>query len=302
LPQLELRADTRGEDSRAHDSRRCTVNRDGSFIIRGLRPGPVQLSLDFEETSRYFSIVRIEYPDDPGGMVSILPASMTRSPRLPAFSPPPTPHDLPPLPPSAPTLSSELHPLPAAVPAHDLPLLPPSPQTLSRQSHRSPPAPRDELPTRAAITQKLLPVGLSGSPPPPTLATPSETLNFFARAVPVAAPSESFSPRFPGDLPPLRLTASGLSGIRLVLSYRNGSIRGHVTFEQKYVDSDLPQQAGISHQSERSSWSTSIDIDPNGDFFIDGLAPGEYEISILSESKTIVVDEDSESRISFAII
>jgi hypothetical protein len=87
-----------------------------------------------------------------------------------------------------------------------------------------------------------------------------------------------------------------------VLSYRNGSIRGHVTFEQKYVDSDLPQQAGISHQSERSSWSTSIDIDPNGDFFIDGLAPGEYEISILSESKTIVVDEDSESRISFAII
>lgn len=51
----------------------------------------------------------------------------------------------------------------------------------------------------------------------------------------------------------------------------------------------------------RGSWSTSTEINPNGDFFIDGLAAGEYQISILSETKTIVVDKDSESRISFVI-
>jgi len=112
---------------------------------------------------------------------------------------------------------------------------------------------------------------------------------------------ESFWPRFPGDLPPLLLTENGLSGVCLVLSYRNGSIRGHVTFTQKYLDWDRRLKAGISHQSERSNWSTSTEIDPNGDFLIDGLAPGEYEISVLSETKTVVVDKDSESKVSFVV-
>jgi hypothetical protein len=86
-----------------------------------------------------------------------------------------------------------------------------------------------------------------------------------------------------------------------VLSYKNGSIRGHVTFNREDLDYDEGLQAGISYQIERGVRSTSTEIDPNGDFFIDGLAPGDYEISILSETKTIVVDKDSESRVSFVI-
>ncbi|HKA18202.1 MAG TPA: hypothetical protein VKN18_07790, partial [Blastocatellia bacterium] len=54
-------------------------------------------------------------------------------------------------------------------------------------------------------------------------------------------------------------------------------------------------------RSERGGWSTSTEIDPNGDFFFDGLAPGEYEISILSETKTVLVDNDSESIVSFVV-
>jgi hypothetical protein len=86
-----------------------------------------------------------------------------------------------------------------------------------------------------------------------------------------------------------------------VLSYKNGSIRGHVTFNREDLDYDREFHAGISHRLERGCWSTSAEIDPNGDFFIDGLAPGEYEISILSETKTVVVEKDSESRVSFVI-
>jgi hypothetical protein len=86
-----------------------------------------------------------------------------------------------------------------------------------------------------------------------------------------------------------------------VLSYKNGSIRGHVTFNRENLDYDRELRARISYGSEKGSWSTSTEIDPNGDFFFDGLAAGEYEISILSETKTIVVDNDSESRISFVI-
>ncbi|HKA19114.1 MAG TPA: hypothetical protein VKN18_12565, partial [Blastocatellia bacterium] len=288
LAQLKLQADTQVED--AHDSRSCTVNSDGRFTIRGLRPGPVQLSLDFEKTSKYFSIVRIEYPDDAGRIVSILPASTTCSRELRFFGPRAT-ADLPPPPPSAPTLSPELHPLPPApLPAHDLLPLPPSAPTLSRG-----PAPPKQLPpSQRTITQGLRPVGSHLSPPPPTVSRSSPPLNVLAQAAPVGAPSESLWPLFPGDLPPLLLSEHGLSGVRMVLSYRNGSIRGHVTFKQKNLNFDRQLKAGISHRSERGGWSTSTEIDPNGDFFFDGLAPGEYEISILSETKTVLVDNDSE--------
>jgi len=86
-----------------------------------------------------------------------------------------------------------------------------------------------------------------------------------------------------------------------VLSYKDGSIRGHVSFKDENLHRDRPLQAGISQRFERGCWSTSRDIDPNGDFLIEGLEPGEYQVSILSETKTIVVDCDSESRVSFVI-
>ena len=267
LAQLKLRADMQRQASSGHHSRGCTVKSDGRFVIRGVRPGPVHLSLEFEEMAKYFSIVRIEYPDDAGETVSILPASMTHTPRLPPFCPPTIPKDLSPLP-KAPMVSPEVHLLP--------------------------PAPPNQFPSQPTIGRILLSSDYHASHPSPIpIVLPQEA--------PVAVPSELLGPRFPDDLPPLQLSEHGLSGVRLVLSYKNGSIRGHVTFNRENLNYDRPLQAGISRGSERGSWSTSTEIDPNGDFFIDGLAAGEYEISILSETKTIVVDNDSESRISFVI-
>ena len=237
---------------------------DGRFVIRGLRPGLVHLSLEFEEMAKYFSIVRLEYPDDSGETMSILPASMTLTPKLPSFCTPTIPKDVSPLP-KAPTVSPEVH------------LLPPAPPNKSPS------------PTIGSILQSS---DYRTSPLPIPVFLPQEA--------PVV-PSELLGPRFPGDLPPLQLSEHGLSGVRLVLSYKNGCIRGHVTFNRENLDYERPPRAGISHGSERGSWSTSTEIDPNGDFFIDGLAPGEYKISVLSETKTIVVDNDFESRISFVI-
>ena len=264
LAQLKLCADMHSQASTGQHSRGCTVKSDGCFVIRGLRPGPVHLSLGFEEMARYFSIVRIEYEDDAGETVSILPASMTLTPKLPSFCTLTIPKDLSPLP-KAPSISPEVH------------LLPPAPPNQSPSPTIGP-----ILQSSDYRTSPLSPIPI-------------------VQEAPVAVPSELLGPRFPGDLPPLQLSEHGLSGVRLVLSYKNGSIRGHVAFNRENLDYDRPLQAGISHGSERRSWSTSTEIDPNGDFLIDGLAPGEYKISILSETKTIVVDNDSESRISFVI-
>ena len=263
LTQVKLRADMQHQASSGHHSRGCTVKSDGRFVIRGLRPGPVHLSLDFDEASYYFSIVRIEYPDDAGETVSVLP--MTLTPQLPSFCTLTIPKDLSPLP-KAPTVSPEVHFLP--------------------------PAPPNQFPPPPTIGSISLSSDYRTSPLSPIpIALPQQAL--------VAGPSELPGPRFSGDLPPLQLSEHGLSGVRLVLSYKNGCIRGHVTYKRENLDCD---EAGISYRTGRGSrCSTSTEIDPNGDFFIDGLAPGEYEISILSETKSIVVDNDCESRISFVI-
>jgi protocatechuate 3,4-dioxygenase beta subunit len=323
LEQLKLQAYMQA--SIGNHIRGCTVKSDGRFVICGLRPGPVHWSLEFEETSKYFSIVRIEYPDDSGETVSILPTPMSFSPKLPSFSPPAPPNALPPMPPAPPNTlpprqvaPPNISPPPPPGPLNTSPLLPPTPlntvpplptptPALSPELHSLPPAQLNKfLPT---IT-----VADSDSPRP--WPAPNHT----PQSARVAAPSELLGPRFPGDLPPLQLTEHGLSDVRLVLSYQNGSIRGHVTFKREDLDSDPQLKAHISHRSE-SSWPRSANIDPNGDFFVDGLAPGEYEVSILSSAydlevvkgvhrlrrtrnegtKTIVVDKDSESRISFVI-
>jgi hypothetical protein len=84
-------------------------------------------------------------------------------------------------------------------------------------------------------------------------------------------------------------------------SYKNGSIREVVTFSRENLDYDRPLQAGISMDRRGAVGPRRLRLIPTANSLIDGLAAGEYEISILSETKTIVVDNDSESRISFVI-
>jgi hypothetical protein len=95
--------------------------------------------------------------------------------------------------------------------------------------------------------------------------------------------------------------------VRIVLLYKNGSIRGHVTSARGKLDSDTRLKAGISQRSEKSRWSTSTEVDVNGNFLMDGLEAGEYairiygEMGVLSETKTVIVNSDSETKVSFVI-
>jgi hypothetical protein len=190
LAQLRLRTESAGSDGVGRDSREAAVNSDGSFMIRGLRPGQVRLSLGYGDVSWYFSMVRIEYKG-PGGMTQTIPA---------------------------------------------------------------------------------------------------------------------FSLRHRWDAAPLLLGETGLKGVRIILLYKGGSIRGHVTIARGKLDSDTPLSAGISQYTNNGGgWSTSRELDVNGNFLMDGLEPGEYEISIddrsgrMPQTKTVIVNKDSETKISFVI-
>ena len=189
LAQLKVHTTSDRHDI-GYDSREAAVNSDGSFNIRGLRPGRVRVDLGYEEARKYFSMLRIQYRDA-GGEIRVIPVTTIWS---------------------------------------------------------------------------------------------------------------------PWDMPSLPLGESGLKGMRIVVSYHNGSIRGQATITGGKLDSDTRLRAGISRRGEKgSSWSTSREVDANGNFSIEGLDPGEYEISIydemrsLSETKTVIVNKDSESVISFVI-
>jgi hypothetical protein len=61
LRQLRVCVDSVGGTS-PNSAREAPVNSDCSFTVRGLRPGPVQVSVGFNDVSKYFSIIRIEHP------------------------------------------------------------------------------------------------------------------------------------------------------------------------------------------------------------------------------------------------
>jgi hypothetical protein len=186
LARLKLRTDSHQDDGCSHDFREAAVNSDGSFTIRGLRPGRVQVSLGFEDVSWYFSMVRIEYQGAGG-----------------------------------------------------------EPKVISVRNQR--------------------------------------------------------------DTPPILLGESGLKGVRIVLSYKNGSIRGHVNMMGVKLDSGARLSSGISWHTANAGWSTSTEVDANGNFAIDGLEPGEYSISVsdrmrsFSQTKTVIVKNDFETSVLFVI-
>lgn len=173
-----------------HDFREAAVKVDGSFTVRGLRTGGLQLDLGFEEANKYFSLVRIEYPDDGGDMREIRPA-----------------------------------------PWWDW-------------RHTA--------------------------------------------SIPIREP--------------------GLSGVQVVVDYHNGRIKGEASITGGKLDLNTRLQIGISSRYDKGgTWGTSMNVDPNGNFSIKGLVPGEYEISIYDEArsfyetKRVIVNKNCESLISFAI-
>jgi hypothetical protein len=188
LAQLKMHATSAGSDI-GHDSREAAVNCDGSFTIRGLRPGRVRVDLGYEEASKYFSMVRIEYPEAGGEMRAIQATTVWH----------------------------------------------------------------------------------------------------------------------PWDTPSFPLGERGLKGVRIVVVYHNGSVRGHANIARGKLDPDAHLHAGISKEERGGSWSTSMEVDPNGNFSIEGLDPGEYEISISDDMRTffgtkrVIVNKDSETRLSFVI-
>jgi hypothetical protein len=72
------------------------------------------------------------------------------------------------------------------------------------------------------------------------------------------------------------------------------------------LDSDMRLIAALRN-AQKGAWATSTEVDANGSFSVEGLDPGEYEVSIyddmrsFSETKRVIVNKDSETRISFVI-
>jgi hypothetical protein len=190
LAQLKVHTTSDRHDI-GSDSREAAVNSDGSFTIRGLRPGSVRVDLGFEEATKYFSMVRIEYPDSAGEIQAV----------------------------------------------------------------------------------------------------------------------QSTTVWHPWDAPSLPLGERGLMDVRVVVVYHNGRIKGRASIAGGKLDPNTRLHADISRRGQKgTTWRRSMEVDPNGNFSIEGLDPGEYEISIYDdemrtfyETKRVIVNKDSESVISFVI-
>ena len=108
---------------------------------------------------------------------------------------------------------------------------------------------------------------------------------------------------------PLTLEARDITGVRIVLAYKNSRIRGHVDFKGGVLPQGKRLYAGIGRAD--GSWSgLGAEVDADGNFLIEWLEPGDYRVLIetyqvatvtLSDVKTIHLDKDSEARVSFVV-
>jgi hypothetical protein len=67
LPQMQLYASVRSDELSPPESSTANLRPDGSFVIRGLKPGVARLSLSYKPDLGKFSILRIEHHSAPQG-------------------------------------------------------------------------------------------------------------------------------------------------------------------------------------------------------------------------------------------
>jgi hypothetical protein len=103
-----------------------------------------------------------------------------------------------------------------------------------------------------------------------------------------------------------------VSGLRIVISYGTGTIRGTVRFEGGSLPID--SRAYISFKREGSSAGLSAQLDSRGHFIISDLAPGTYEVTLqisvsrISPSRpgppqkqSVSVSNDAEAEVTFVV-
>src|SRR5262249_2787275 len=108
---------------------------------------------------------------------------------------------------------------------------------------------------------------------------------------------------------PLTLEARDITGVRIVLAYKNSRIRGHVDFTGGVLPKGKRLYAGIARVDGR--WSgLGSEIDSAGNFLIEWLEPGDYRVLIetyelvtvtLSDVKMVHLDKDAEARVSLVV-
>lgn len=104
-----------------------------------------------------------------------------------------------------------------------------------------------------------------------------------------------------------------LTGVRIVLAYGRGAIRGEVKTADGPLGSMGERVSVAARRAGSSGHGKDASIDERGQFLIDGLAPGEYEVRVLDfrkgysydppvlASKTVTVADDAAVPVAFTI-
>jgi hypothetical protein len=95
--------------------------------------------------------------------------------------------------------------------------------------------------------------------------------------------------------------------LRVVLAYNNASIRGHVNVTGGKLPDGEDISISVYHpRANGGGWSTEVQIDGDGNAFLHGLEPGQYQLSIrrgqMDLSRTerkIIVEKNKETRVTF---
>jgi protocatechuate 3,4-dioxygenase beta subunit len=227
------------QEGDGYGTKEAGVNSDGSFKIRGVPPGPVRVHLPFDAmSSRYFSLLRIEYSKGSGNDAQKEIAT-AEDPWAVARA-------------KAMALGMPIRTEAAGSPA---------------QSAESP-----------------APVTLAGSPETGAAVAPRAAWNL-TPAMPTIVPMPVSKGLSAGGVPfaSLALGERDLDGVNVVVDYNNAAIKGHVD-----VGTGIPRDALmaiISRIGDQGRWDTISQVDANGNFALDGLKPGHYQISILNLTK-----------------
>jgi hypothetical protein len=101
---------------------------------------------------------------------------------------------------------------------------------------------------------------------------------------------------------PIRVGDKDIKGVRVIVAYKNASIKCHVA-----IVGTIPANMRLSAWVSRSNGISMPPLDANGEFTLEGLEPGDYEVSIgdggrrLTETKTVRVQENAQANVSFVL-
>jgi len=103
-----------------------------------------------------------------------------------------------------------------------------------------------------------------------------------------------------------------VSGLRVVISYGTGTIRGTVRFEGGNVPAD--SRTYISCKREGANEGTGAQMDSRGHFVVNNLAPGSYELNLQvsvarnstyrsgpPQKQLVSVNNDAEAEVIFTV-